>query len=59
MGDVAIKAITQSRVSDSKRVIPSGSTYKLRHGEYYFGGVRLHAVVPSDGQELSDRALET
>ena len=42
MGDVAIKAINHiaKRLSD-KRVIPLGSTYKLRTQKYYFQGKRV------------------
>ncbi len=37
MGDVAIKAINSiSKRMDKKRVIPSGSTYKIRGSEYFF-----------------------
>jgi uracil-DNA glycosylase len=45
MGDVAIKAINEiSRRAGQGRVIPVGSTYKLRGGAYYFQGKR---VLPS------------
>jgi hypothetical protein len=39
----AIKAINTiaQRLSEA-RVIPAGSTYKLRDGEYYFRGKRLY-----------------
>lgn len=41
MGDVAIKAVNEiARRKGQKRVIPAGSTYKIRDGEYYFNGVR-------------------
>jgi uracil-DNA glycosylase len=41
MGDVAIKAVnTIARRNGQARVIPAGSTYKLRGGEYRFGAVR-------------------
>ncbi|MGB8648173.1 MAG: uracil-DNA glycosylase family protein [Anaerolineae bacterium] len=41
MGDVAIKAVNEiARRSGQPRVIPAGSTYKLRGPEYFFQGRR-------------------
>jgi uracil-DNA glycosylase len=41
MGDVAIKAINYiARRAGEDRVIPAGSTYKIRGQEYYFRGRR-------------------
>ena len=41
MGDVAIKAInTIAKHRGEPRVIPTGSTYKIRGGEFYFHGAR-------------------
>jgi uracil-DNA glycosylase len=41
MGDVAIKAINAiAKRSGQARVIPAGSTYKIRGKEYYFQGKR-------------------
>lgn len=41
MGDVAIKAINHiAKRAGEKRVIPAGSTYKIRGGEYFFKGAR-------------------
>ncbi len=41
MGDVAIRAINYiAQSAGEKRVIPAGSTYKLRGEEYYFRGAR-------------------
>jgi hypothetical protein len=41
MGDVAIKAINNiSKNLGEGRVIPAGSTYKIRCQEYYFRGLR-------------------
>ena len=41
MGDVAIKAVNQiARRAGQARVIPAGSTYKLRGKDYYFQGKR-------------------
>jgi uracil-DNA glycosylase len=41
MGDVAIKAVNEiARRNGGSRVIPAGSTYKIRGQEYYFRGMR-------------------
>jgi uracil-DNA glycosylase len=41
MGDVAIKAINYiAKRAGEERVIPAGSTYKIRGQEYYFRGKR-------------------
>lgn len=56
MGDVAIKAINYIAVRNSgKRVIPAGSTYKLRSQNYYFRGKR---AFPSYLQAGSSFFLE-
>lgn len=42
MGDVAIKAVNSiARRAGDGRVIPAGSTYKLRGREYFFRGKRV------------------
>ena len=42
MGDVAINALNQiARRNNEPRVIPSGSTYKIRGQAYFFGGTRV------------------
>ena len=42
MGDVAIQAVNAiARRQGLKRVIPAGSTYKLRAAEYFFQGMRV------------------
>ena len=42
MGDVAIKALNAiARSAGEERVIPAGSTYKLRGREYFFRGMRV------------------
>ncbi len=39
MGDVAIRAVNEiARRAGQPRVIPAGSTYKIRGGEFYFQG---------------------
>ncbi len=41
MGDVAIKAVNYiAKRAGEKRVLPAGSTYKIRGEEYYFKGIR-------------------
>lgn len=41
MGDVAIRALNYiAQRAGEGRVVPAGSTYKIRSGEYYFRGVR-------------------
>jgi uracil-DNA glycosylase len=42
MGSVAIKALNYiARRRGEPRVIPLGSTYKIRHQEYHYGGKRV------------------
>jgi uracil-DNA glycosylase len=42
MGDVAIKAINYiAKRAGEGRVIPAGSTYKIRGQKYYFQGKRV------------------
>ena len=62
MGDVAIKAInTIARRAGVERVIPAGSTYRIRGVEYYFGDIRVYPsylqVGPSFGIEKSKRRM--
>ncbi|MCJ7701100.1 MAG: uracil-DNA glycosylase family protein [Anaerolineales bacterium] len=62
MGDVAIKAINYiAKRKGAGRVIPAGSTYKIRGGEFYFGGVRTFPsylqVGPSFGIEKSKQRM--
>ncbi|HLC03391.1 MAG TPA: uracil-DNA glycosylase family protein [Anaerolineales bacterium] len=41
MGDVAIRSLNSiARRTGGPRVNPSGSTYKIRDGEFYFQGIR-------------------
>ena len=58
MGDVAIKAMNAAaRQRRQGRVIPPGSTYKLRHGEYRYGGVRvLPSYLPTGRSYLIERS---
>ena len=42
MGDVAIKAVNDiARRAGEKRVIPVGSTYKIRDQQFWYGGIRV------------------
>jgi uracil-DNA glycosylase len=42
MGDVAIKAVNYiAKRAGEEKVIPAGSTYKIRNGQYYFKGRRV------------------
>jgi uracil-DNA glycosylase len=62
MGDVAIKALNYiAKRAGEARVIPAGSTYKLRAGEYYFKGKRAFPSYtqagPSFGIEKSKQRM--
>jgi uracil-DNA glycosylase len=62
MGDVAIKAINYiARRSGEPRVIPAGSTYKIRGGKFFFREMRVLPsylqVGPSFGIEKSKRRM--
>jgi uracil-DNA glycosylase len=62
MGDVAIKAInTIAKRAGEVRVIPAGSTYKIRGDEYFFRGARAFPsylqVGPSFGIEKSKQRM--
>jgi uracil-DNA glycosylase len=62
MGDVAIKAInTIARRQGESRVIPAGSTYKIRGGEFTFYGKRAFPSYlqagPSFGIEKSKQRM--
>ncbi|HVP48354.1 MAG TPA: uracil-DNA glycosylase family protein [Bryobacteraceae bacterium] len=42
MGDVAIKSLNYiAQRAGEKRVIPAGSTYKIRKDQYFFRGIRV------------------
>lgn len=58
MGAVAIKAMNAvARQRRQRRVIPSGPTYKLRHGEYHYGEVRvLPSYLPTGRSYLIERS---
>ena len=49
--DAAIKAVnTIAKRAGEPRVIPAGSTYKMRGGEYYFGGRRAFPSYTQAGR---------
>jgi len=51
MGDVAIRAMNYvARRQTRKRVIPAGSTYRIRHEPYHLGGVRVFPSYLSTGR---------
>lgn len=58
MGAVAIKAMNAvARQRRQRRVIPSGPTYELRHGEYHYGEVRvLPSYLPTGRSYLIERS---
>ena len=62
MGDVAIKAVNEiARRAGQARVIPAGSTYKIRGPEFHFRGERAFPSYlqagPSFGIEKSKRKM--
>jgi hypothetical protein len=62
MGDVAIKAFNEIALrAGLGRVIPAGSTYKLREAEYFYQGARVFPsylqVGPSFNIEKSKRRM--
>ena len=62
MGDVAIKSLNYiSKRSGGDRVIPAGSTYKIRGGDYYYKGKRAFPSYtqagPSYGIEKSKQRM--
>ena len=53
MGDVAIKMMNNIWKKDSgKRVIPAGSTYKLRKDAYYYGNKRVFPSYTPAGKNF-------
>jgi len=53
MGDVAIKALNYiAKRETGKRVVPSGSTYKIRVGEYSYGGIRVFPSYLQTGKSF-------
>jgi uracil-DNA glycosylase len=53
MGDVAIKALNFiSKRALKVKVIPSGSTYKIRKGKFYFGNIRVFPSYLQTGKNF-------
>ena len=53
MGDVAIRMMNNIWKKDSgKRVIPAGSTYKLRKDAYYYGNKRVFPSYTPAGKNF-------
>lgn len=53
MGDVAIKALNYiAKRETGKRVVPSGSTYKIRAGEYSYRGMRVFPSYLQTGRSF-------
>lgn len=53
MGDVAKKAVNMiSKAKTKKNVIPSKSTYSIRHNEYYLDAVRVFPSYIMTGKNL-------
>lgn len=53
MGDVAIRAMNEiARRRAGKRVIPAGSTYRIRHEAYYMGDARVYPSYLQAGKSF-------
>jgi len=53
MGDAAIKAINHiSKRKNKVKVIPRGSTYKIRKNEFYFNGIRIFPSYLQTGKNF-------
>ena len=53
MGDVAIKSFNMiTKAETKKNIIPSGSTYKIRGGEYFWGNIRVFPSYIMTGKNL-------
>ena len=51
MGDTAIKSMNYiAKRNAGKRVIPSGSTYKIRKNEYFYNEVRVFPTYLQTGK---------
>ena len=58
MGDVAKTAFNEiAKRKTNKRVIPSGSTYKIRGLQYYYGQVRVFpSYIMTGGNILIEKS---
>jgi uracil-DNA glycosylase len=53
MGDVAIKAMNYiGKRQTGERVIPPGSTYKIRHNEFFYEGIRVFPSYLQTGKNF-------
>lgn len=53
MGDVARKAFNKiAKAATKKNALPSGSTYKMRHSEWYYQGLRILPAYILTGKNL-------
>lgn len=53
MGDVAIKAVNYiAKRQTGEKVIPSGSTYKIRKNEYFYKGMRVFPSYLQTGKSF-------
>ncbi|MGM0215718.1 uracil-DNA glycosylase [Enterococcus sp. AZ109] len=53
MGDVARKSFNMiAKANTKKNALPSGSTYKLRHKEWYYQGIRILPAYILTGKNL-------
>lgn len=61
MGDVAKKSFHEiTKKKGKKRVIPTGSTYKIREGEYYYDGIRIFpSYIMTGGNILIEKSKRT
>ena len=61
MGDVAKKAFNMLAKKNTKRnCIPSGSTYKIRKDEFYYGGLRVFpSYIMTGGNILIEKSKRT
>lgn len=53
MGDTAIKAMNYiAKRQTGERVIPAGSTYKIRHNEFFYYGIRVFPSYVQTGKNF-------
>lgn len=53
MGDVAIKAMNYiGKRQEGEKVIPAGSTYKIRHNEFFYEGIRVFPSYLQTGKNF-------
>jgi hypothetical protein len=53
MGDTAIKAVNYiAKRQTGEKVIPAGSTYKIRHDEFFYDGIRVFPSYLQTGKNF-------